>query len=234
MWRYLSCCLLIALPAYAQDITGDLNTNIGDNTNVDSNNQSSTTNNNYNATGAGQAAPVMSAISPTITGGGGNDSCLIPKTQGIQLSIMGASSGGMEQDPKCNRRKDARLMGTPQQVGGLGLQVSGISIMCSDAVVFKAMLLANTPCPVMDVDRGALAMGRDAIRLYRRQPEIFVVGYAQDRAFYDAVLKIGQELEDVQETTVTKYEPLSAQFRGSRSGRRAGQDKQPDQQPNGD
>lgn len=233
MWRYLSCYLLIALPVYAQDITGDLNTNIGDDANVDSNNSSSTTNNNYNATGAAQAAPVMSAISPTITGGGGNDSCLIPKTQGIQLSIMGASSGGMEQDPKCNRRKDARLMGTPQQVGGLGLQVSGISIMCSDAVVFKAMLLANTPCPVMDVDSGALAMGRDAIKLYRRQPEIFVIGYSQDRAFYDAVLKIGQELEDVQETTVTKYEPLSVQFRGSRR-RGTGQDYQLDKQPDGD
>ena len=31
----------------------------------------------------------------------------------------------MEQDRECNRRKDARLLGTPQEAGGLGLQVSG-------------------------------------------------------------------------------------------------------------
>ena len=92
--------------ALANDIVGDLNTNIADST-VDSNNASTT--NNYNATGAGSAAPVMSSVAPTMMGGGGGDSCLIPNTKGIQLSIIGISKGGMEQDSECNRRKDARL-----------------------------------------------------------------------------------------------------------------------------
>lgn len=222
MWRSIIGAILIVTPALAQDVTGDLNTNIGAGASVDSNNTTETI--NYNGAGSGQASPVMSAVSPTVMGGGGNDSCLIPTTQGIQLSMFGVSQGGMTQDPNCNRRKDSRLIGAPQQVGGLGLQVSGISIMCGDPNVFKAMLLANTPCPVFDVDKGRLAMGQDAVDLYRRQPEIFVVGYGADRDWWTAVLKIGQEIEDVQETTVTEFVPLSEQFRGSRAGRRAGQD----------
>ena len=51
----------------AQDINGDLNTNIQDST-VDSNNASTT--NNYNATGAGSPAPVGTAMAPTVMGGG--------------------------------------------------------------------------------------------------------------------------------------------------------------------
>ena len=66
----------------------------------------------------------------------------------------------MEQDKECNRRKDARLLGAPQAVGGLGLQVSGISIMCGNPQVFRAMALANTPCPIMDVNTGRLLIGK--------------------------------------------------------------------------
>lgn len=226
VWRFF-LAIIIAAPAYAQDVTGDLNTNIGEGASVDSGN--STT--NYNGAGSGSPSPVMSAVAPTMMGGGGNDSCLIPTSQGVQFSVFGMSKGGMEQDPNCNRRKDARLMGTPQQIGGLGLQVSGISVMCSDARVFKAMLLANTPCPVLDIDRGALAMGRDALDLYRRQPDIFIVGYARDRAFYDAILKIGQEIEDDETDTSSDYVPLSERFRGTGVGRGAGQDRQLDRQP---
>lgn len=226
MRRSILIYLLAAAPALAQDVTGDLNTNIGSGANVDSNNTSETI--NYNGAGSGAASPVMSAVSPTMMGGGGNDSCLIPTTQGVQLSMFGVSQGGMTQDPNCNRRKDSRLIGAPQQVGGLGLQVSGISIMCGDPNVFKAMVLANTPCPVFDVDKGRLAMGREAVELYRRQPDIFVVGYNGNRAWWDAVLKIGQEIEHVQETTVTEFVPLSERFRGSSAGRRSGQDNDAD------
>lgn len=227
--RWIAGLVLIASPAIAQTTVGDLSTVNTDST-VSSNNVSETI--NYNGAGSGSPSPVMSAVSPTMMGGGGNDSCLIPTSQGIQLSIIGVSQGGMEQDPACNRRKDARLLGTPQTIGGLGLQVSGISVMCGDAKVFKAMLLANTPCPVMDIDRGALAMGKDALELYRRHPEVFVVGYAQDKAFYDAVLKIGQELEDVQEQVVADYVPLSERFRSTRGdGRR--EDTVADQQSDG-
>lgn len=210
-------CAILALwsdPVFAQDVTGDLNTNIGDGATVDSNNATDNTTNNYNSGPPGAASnPVPSAIAPTVMGGGGNDSCLIPNSRGVQISIIGVSEGKMTQDPECNRRKDARLLGSSQQVGGLGLQVSGISVMCAAPHIFKAMALASTPCPIFDVDANRLLTGRDAFEIMRRDPKTFVVGYAQDRAFWDAFLRIGRKLKDV-ETIDTRS--VSDRFRSSR------------------
>jgi hypothetical protein len=197
--RYASLILSIwAFPLIAQDVTGDLNTNIGDNNTVDSGNATENTTNNYNATGAGRAAPVPSAMGPTVMGGGGSDSCLIPSSRGVNISILSMSEGQMEQDSECNRRKDARLLGASQQVGGLGLQVSGISVMCAAPHIFKAMALASTPCPIFDVNENRLLTGRDAFEIMRRKPLTFVVGYAEDKAFWDAFLNIGRKLKDVE------------------------------------
>ena len=192
-------CTLLTHGAYANDVNGDLNTNIQDST-VDSNNQSDSTTNNYNSGPPGAMSnPVPTAMAPTMMGGGGNDSCLIPSSSGIQVSLFGIASGSMEQDPECNRRKDARLMGAPQTVGGLGLQVAGISVMCSDAEVFRAMALANTPCPISDIARGKLLVGREAFEMMRTFPEVYIVGYLDDQAFWDSLLWIGKELPDVEE-----------------------------------
>jgi len=180
---------------FAQDINGDLNTNIQDST-VDSNNASTTNNYNSGAPGA-LSNPVPTAMAPTVMGGGGNDSCLIPNSRGVQISLLGIAEGKAEQDPECNRRKDARLMGAPQAVGGLGLQVSGISVMCANPQVFRAMALANTPCPIMDVDTGRLLIGREAFEKYRSNPSVFIVGYAQDKPFWNNLLAIGRKLKDV-------------------------------------
>ena len=211
----LSISLLIASPSFAQDVTGDLNTNIQDST-VDSNNMSDSTTNNYNAAGAGSPSPVPSAIAPTVMGGGGNDSCLIPNSRGIQISILGIAEGRAEQDPECNRRKDARLLGTPQNVGGLGLQVAGISRMCGDPMVFRAMALANTPCPIMDVDTGRLLIGREAFEKYRSNPSVFIVGYAQDKQFWNKLLRIGRKLKDVPQND--DRPSLSERFRKRSTG----------------
>ena len=204
----------------AQDVTGDLNTNtnISDAT-VDSNNTQETI--NYNGAGSSPGSqPPPSAISPTVIGGGGQDSCLIPKTGGIQVSLFGFSFGGMEQDDECNRRKDARLIGTPQQIGGMGLQVSGISVMCGNAAVFKAMALANTPCPVMDVDKGKLLVGREAFEMMRSNPREYIIGYRKDKKFWNKLLRIGKELDDVEKASDTRS--VSERFRSSRTRRRNG------------
>lgn len=206
--------------ARAGDVTGDLNTNVEDST-VDSNN--TTNNNNYNAAGAASPAPVMSSVAPTVMGGGGNDSCLIPRSGGIQLSMIGVSNGSMEQDPNCNRRKDARLLGAPQQVGGLGLQVSAISVLCGSPEVFKAMMLANTPCPIMSVETGKLLMGKAAIAKYREDPVAYVVGYKQDKLFWDKLLRVGEDIEDeivLQETSNGSSDKLSLSDRFRTSKRR--------------
>ena len=192
--------IFLTSASFAQDTSvgdgstnGDLNTNIGDNNNVDSNNTSTT----YNGPQGPLSNPVPTAMAPTVMGGGGNDSCLIPKSRGVQISLFGMAEGSAEQDPECNRRKDARLLGAPQAVGGLGLQVAGISRMCGDPMVFRAMALANTPCPIMDVDTGRLLIGREAFEKYRSNPAVYIVGYAQDVHFWNQLLRIGRKLKDV-------------------------------------
>ena len=196
------------------DIDGDFSNNYEDST-VDSNNQSETI--NYNGAGSSPGSqPVMSSIAPTVMGGGGNDSCLIPKTRGLQLNIIGLSHGEMQQDPNCNRRKNARLLGLPQQVGGLGLQVSAISVMCQDATVFRSMMLANTPCPINDARTGKLLMGRNAIMKYRENPALFVVGYELDKEFWNTLLKVGEEYNEEFVKDTTTKRSLSDQFRTSK------------------
>lgn len=207
--------------AQSNNVTGDFNENY-DNSTVNSNNADETVTNNYNATGAGSPAPVMSAIAPTVMGGGGNDSCLMPNSIGIQLSIVGMSSGSMSQDESCNIRKNARLLGLPQQMGGLGLQVSAISVMCGSPEVFRAMLLASTPCPITDVVTGRLLMGTDAVEAYRSNPEEYIVGYGDDQQFYDTLLRIGEDLTDERQqaqATTRDTRSLSERFRTSRTNR---------------
>ena len=207
------------MTAQAGDVTGDFSTS-NENSTVDSNNSEESVTNNYNATGAGSAAPVMSAIAPTMMGGGGNDSCLLPSSTGIQISVLGLSSGKMEQDEACNRRKNARLLGAPQQVGGLGLQVSAISVLCQDPIVFRSMMLANTPCPINDSKTGKLLMGKAAIKKYRESPALYIVGYETDQAFWDTLLRVGEE--DTDEEIVEDNTPklsLSERFRSSKRTR---------------
>jgi len=211
--------VLLATSVGAGDVTGDFSTS-NENSTVDSNNSEESVTNNYNATGAGSAAPVMSAIAPTMMGGGGNDSCLLPSSTGIQISVLGLSSGKMEQDEACNRRKNARLLGAPQQVGGLGLQVSAISVLCQDPVVFRSMMLANTPCPINDSKTGKLLMGKAAIKKYRESPALYIVGYETDQAFWDTLLRVGEEDtdEEIVEDTTPKLS-LSERFRSSKRTR---------------
>lgn len=211
--------MLLGMTAQAGDVTGDFSTS-NENSTVDSNNSEESVTNNYNATGAGSAAPVMSAIAPTMMGGGGNDSCLLPSSTGIQISVLGLSSGKMEQDEACNRRKNARLLGAPQQVGGLGLQVSAISVLCQDPIVFRSMMLANTPCPINDSKTGKLLMGKAAIKKYRESPALYIVGYETDQAFWDTLLRVGEE--DTDEEIVEDNTPklsLSERFRSSKRTR---------------
>jgi len=204
------------MTAQAGDVTGDFS-NGYDNSTVDSNNSDETVTNNYNATGAGSAAPVMSAIAPTVMGAGGNDSCLMPRSTGLQVTVFGFSTGEAVQDDSCNRRKNARLLGAPQQVGGLGLQVSAISVLCQDPVVFRSMMLANTPCPINDSKTGKLLMGKAAINKYRDSPALYIVGYELDTEFWDTLLRVGEE--DTDEAVIEDNAPklsISERFRSSK------------------
>jgi hypothetical protein len=211
--------ILLVSPALGQ-VTGDFSTNNQDSV-VESNNVTENNTNNYNAAGAGSPSPVMSAISPTVMGGGGNDSCLISRQAGMQVTLFGISAGTTVQDEHCNRRKNARLLGTPQAIGGLGLQVSAISVLCQDPTVFRSMMLANTPCPISDTKNGKLLMGKNAIIKYRENPEQYIVGYELDREFWDALLKVEEDTNEVTaviEDTGPKLS-LSDRFRTSKRSR---------------
>jgi hypothetical protein len=221
LWRHAGCyggALLYLLTATASaQVSGDLNTNSGNtNSTIDSGNVSTSETKNYNGSGSAPfSTPVPTAAAPTVMGGGGNDSCLIPKQSAFQISIFGRAEGSMEQDPECNRRKDARLLGTPQEAGGLGLQVSGISVMCDNAQIYKAMALASTPCPIYSIETGKLLVGREGYLAMRDNPHTYVVGYAQDQAFWDAFLMMNEELPDVLPET-SSGPTLSERFRRSR------------------
>jgi hypothetical protein len=206
-------------PVLSGDVTGDFATS-NENSTVESNNVTETINNNYNATGAGSPAPVMSAIAPTVMGGGGNDSCLISKQAGLQVTLLGLTAGTTVQDEHCNRRKNARLLGLPQQVGGLGLQVSAISVLCQDPTVFRSMMLANTPCPISDTRTGKLLMGRNAVNKYRENPEQYIVGYELDKPFWDALLKVEEEQNETLEALADTGPKLSLSDRFRTSKRR--------------
>jgi len=208
--------MLLGMTAQAGNVTGDFSTS-NEHSTVDSNNSEESVTNNYNATGAGSAAPVMSAIAPTVMGAGGNDSCLMPRSTGLQVTVFGFSTGEAVQDDSCNRRKNARLLGAPQQVGGLGLQVSAISVLCQDPVVFRSMMLANTPCPINDSKTGKLLMGRAAINKYRDSPALYIVGYELDTEFWDTLLRVGEE--DTDEAVIEDNAPklsISERFRSSK------------------
>jgi len=208
---------LLMSPCSAQEgsVEGDFNSNTGNaNSNVESNNESFSTSNTYNGAGSAPGSqPPPTASAPTVMGAGGTDSCLMPKTSGVQVSLFGFATGNMEQDPECNRRKDARLMGQPQP-HGLGLQISGLSVMCASPVVFKAMAMSSTPCPIYDITTGRILTGRPAYETMRRNPLIYVVGYNNDLAFWNVFLRMDiKELPDVEINKSNNGPSLSDRFR---------------------
>lgn len=212
--------ILLMSPCSAQDgsVEGDFNSNTGNaNSNVESNNESFSTSNTYNGAGSAPGSqPPPTASAPTVMGAGGTDSCLMPRSSGVQVSLFGFAKGDMVQDSECNRRKDARLMGQPQP-HGLGLQISGLSVMCAAPHVFKAMAMSSTPCPIFSVIESRILTGRSAYQAMRSDPLTYVVGYLQDTAFWDKFLRMDlEELPDV-ETTNTNRATLSERFRSTRS-----------------
>ena len=78
-------------------------------------------------------------------------------------------------------------------------------------------MLANTPCPINDARTGKLLMGRNAINKYREDPATFVVGYAEDKQFWDTLLRVGEEYdeEELVEDTSPKLS-ISDRFRTSK------------------
>jgi hypothetical protein len=161
-------------------IEGDLNTSNSNNGNVSK---------TYNGAGS-NSMPVSTAISPSLMSSG-SESCLQSISGGVQLVGFGLSSGKYVQDTECNRRRNAITL------SNMGMKIAAVSLMCQNADVWRAMLLAATPCPV--VKSGKIVVGKRAFLAIKQQPNLHIPNYKDDKEFYDAILGMGVETDEVQE-----------------------------------
>ena len=74
------------------------------------------------------------------------------------------------------------------------MAVGAISRLCDSVKVFRAMLNSGTPCPILS--GGKLVVGRKAIMVLKAQPETYIPDYSDDKEYYDALLQIGEVVED--------------------------------------
>jgi len=176
---------------------GDLNTN-----NINSNNGNVTTNNS--GPNAGSRMPANTAVSPSLMSSG-SESCLQSISGGVQLVGFGLSSGKYVQDEECNRRRNSITL------SNMGMKIAAVSLMCQNADVWRAMLMAATPCPV--VKYGKIIVGKRAMLEIKQRPKLLIPDYEQNREFYDAILGMGVEVDETQETSGS----LSDRYRSSAS-----------------
>jgi hypothetical protein len=174
---------------------GDLNTN-----QINSNNGNRTTNNS--GPNAGSRMPANTAVSPSLMSSG-TESCLQSISGGLQLVGIGVSSGKYIQDEECNRRRNSITL------SNMGMKIAAVSLMCQNADVWRAMLMAATPCPV--VKYGKIIVGKRAMLEIKQRPELLIPDYLDDKEFYDAILGMGVETDEAEVPTSS----LSERFRSS-------------------
>ena len=174
---------------------GDLNTN-----QINSNNGNRTTNNS--GPNAGSRMPANTAVSPSLMSSG-TESCLQSISGGLQLVGIGVSSGKYIQDEECNRRRNSITL------SNMGMKIAAVSLMCQNADVWRAMLMAATPCPV--VKYGKIIVGKRAMLEIKQRPELLIPDYLEDKEFYDAILGMGVETDEAEVPTSS----LSERFRSS-------------------
>jgi hypothetical protein len=97
-----------------------------------------TTNGNITTT---VKSPPPSAISPSLSGGNGNDQCIVGVSGAVQTQILGISMGSTIRDMNCERLKNSKTL------FDMGMKVAAVSVLCQDVRVFDAMMMAGTPCP---------------------------------------------------------------------------------------
>ena len=78
----------------------------------------------------------------------------------VQTQVFGISAGKTVRDENCERIKLSRGL------YDMGMKVAAVSLMCQDARVFNAMLMAGTPCPY----RGKI--GEEALNAWKMYPAV--------------------------------------------------------------
>ena len=205
--RRLFCLLIlfsvVTLADNAQE--GSLNTFHGDNSTTNSNNstQDTSTSNTYNGAGSSSEIPVGSAITPSYMSNG-IETCLKGIGSSVQTVVVGWSEGKYKIDENCNRRRDAKVL------SDLGMKVAAVARMCEAVDVWKSMFMSGTPCPILS--NGKLVVGKRAMLVMKRQPEIYIPDYNKDtQDWYNTILNIGGEDTDEEDDIIS----VSAKFRRS-------------------
>lgn len=205
--RRLFCLLMlfsvVTLADNAQE--GSLNTFHGDNSITNSNNstQDTSTSNTYNGAGSSSEIPVGSAITPSYMSNG-IETCLKGIGSSVQTVVVGWSEGKYKIDENCNRRRDAKVL------SDLGMKVAAVARMCEAVDVWKSMFMSGTPCPILS--NGKLVVGKRAMLVMKRQPEIYIPDYNKDtQDWYNTILNIGGEDTDEEDDIIS----VSAKFRST-------------------
>ena len=133
----------------------------------------------------------------------GTESCLQSVTGGLQLIGVGVSSGKYTQDNECNRRRDAITL------SNMGMKVAAVSLMCQNPNVWRAMFMSATPCPI--TRGGKLIVGKNALLEIKRNPELHIADYSDNKELYDNLL--GVDTDDT--TEVESITSVSSRFRTS-------------------
>jgi len=137
------------------------------------------TNKNYSKTEI--ESPPPSAIAPSIGSSYSQDLCTTGVSAAVQTQILGLSGGKAVRDMNCERIKLSKTL------YDMGMKVAAVSTMCQDERVFKAMLMAGTPCPFEG------KIGKEALELWKKYPEL-IPNNALDE------VKIKENLEDDSKT----------------------------------
>ena len=208
MWRIAAIWMFSAL-ALANTQEGSLNTYNGEGSVVSSNNntEDKSVSNTYNGVGSSSEIPVGSAITPGYMSNG-LDTCLKGTGGSLQTVAVGFSSGGYQVDEDCVRLKESKLL------SDLGMKVAAVSRLCSSIDVFKAMLMAGSPCPIIQNSR--LVVGKRAFLAMKTQPELYIPDYKDNTDWYNGILQIGEVTEDVEEDIVS----VSDKFRSTKQSAR--------------
>lgn len=179
------------------NIEGDLNTSNSNNNNV---------NKTFNGAGS-RSMPANTAVAPSLMSTG-QQSCLKSLSGGVQLVGFGVSSGLYRQDEECNRRLNAITL------SNMGMKVASVSLMCQNAQVWRAMFMSATPCPI--IRAGKLVVGKNALLEIKKNPDMWIPDYEEDRAFYDQLLAGGGDDNGDQESNSGS---LSDRFRTTKGNR---------------
>ena len=185
--------LLFTSVAIANQQDGSLNTENGDGSNVNSNNntQDDSVSNTYNGAGSSSEMPVGSAITPSYMSNG-VETCLKGIGSSVQTVVVGWSEGKYKIDEECNRRRDAKVL------SNLGMKVAAVARMCESVEVWRSMFISGTPCPILS--NGRLIVGKRAFLVMKMNPETYIPDYnKKTKEWYNKILQIGENTDDAEE-----------------------------------